>query len=235
MNPLRFWTRFAELRVWFAGIAGLVSLSAAMAAQSAAEKNPAGTAARWEELFDGRTMSGWKQSGFEGEANVRIMNPFKDARGAIIIEKGTTLSGITWIRGGVLPRTNYEISLEAMKLDGSDFFCGLTFPVGKSACSFIVGGWSGMVVGISSIDHADASENETTTGMDFAMNRWYRIRVRVTEKTIEAWIDDQQVVDVTTAGKAITIRPGDIQQSLPLGIATYMTRAAVRDIRLRRL
>jgi hypothetical protein len=70
--------------------------------------------------------------------------------------------------------------------------------------------------------------------MDFAMNRWYRIRVRVSETKIEAWIDDQQVVDLTTTGKTLSMRPGDIQQSLPLGIATYMTRAAVRDIRLRR-
>lgn len=191
--------------------------------------------AGWQELFDGATLAGWMQSGFEAEGPVRVQKSFRDGRGAIVIEKGTTLSGITWRRGGALPRTNYEITLEAMKLEGSDFFCGLTFPVGPSACSFIVGGWSGMVVGISSIDYADASENETTTGMDFAMNRWYRIRVRVTDTTIEAWIDDQQMVDLATTGKKISIRPGDIQQSLPLGVATYMTSAAIRDIRLRRI
>jgi hypothetical protein len=234
MSSCRSRIFFASLRAWSAGVVALGSMGTAVAAQPAAQKKPAGAAMRWENLFDGQTLTGWKQSGFEGEGNVGIMNPFKDGRAAIIIEKGTTLSGITWIRGGMLPRTNYEISLEAMKLEGSDFFCGLTFPVGKSSCSFIVGGWSGMVVGISNIDHADASENETTTGMDFAMNRWYRIRVRVTETKIEAWIDDQQVVDLTTTGKTLSMRPGDIQQSLPLGIATYMTRAAVRDIRLRR-
>lgn len=234
MNAHRPRIRFAALRAWCVGTAGLLGMEMVIAAQPAAAGKSAETTARWEDLFDGKTITGWKQSGFEGEGDVRIMNPFKDGRGAIIIEKGTTLSGITWARGGTLPRTNYEISLEAMKLDGSDFFCGLTFPVGKSACSFIAGGWSGMVVGISSIDHADASENETTTGMDFAMNRWYRIRVRVTDKKVEAWIDDQQVVDLTTTGKAIRMRPGDIQQSLPLGIASYMTRSAVRDIRLRR-
>lgn len=205
-----------------------------LANAATAEKRVAPAGAE-EKLFDGRTLSGWAPSGFEGEGNVKVDPAFKDSRGAIIIEKGTTLSGITWIRGGAIPRTNYEISLEAMKLDGSDFFCGLTFPVGQTACSFIVGGWSGMVVGISSIDYADASENETTQGMDFAMNRWYRIRVRVTDKKIEAWIDEQQMVDLDLAGKRISLRPGDIQKSLPLGIATYMTRAAIRDVRLRRL
>ena len=37
------------------------------------------------------------------------------------------------------------------------------------------------------------------------------------------------------SGRLIGLRPGDIQKSLPLGIASYMTRAALRDIRLRRL
>jgi hypothetical protein len=57
----------------------------------------------------------------------------------------------------------------------------------------------------------------------------------VTDEKIEAWIDDDQKVEVETKGKNIALRPGDIQKSLPLGIATYMTKAAVRDIRLRRL
>ena len=196
---------------------------------------PAGAADPvWKNLFDGKSLAGWAQSGFEGESEVKVVNPFKNGRSAIIIEQGTTLSGITWTRGAVLPRVNYEIALEAMKLEGTDFFCGLTFPVGESACTLIVGGWGGMVVGLSSIDHADASENETTQGMEFDLNRWYRIRVRVTDKKIEAWIDDDLKFEVETQGRNIDLRPGDIQKSLPLGISTYMTRAAVRDIRLRR-
>ena len=236
MIPFRTSThgrRFIALFVVWVGLG--LDPSPLCAQLSSTQKSSGVGSTGWENLFDGKTLAGWAPSGFEAEGPVKVLNPFKDGRGAIIIEKGTTLSGITWIRGGALPRTNYEITLEAMKLDGSDFFCGLTFPVGKSACSFIVGGWSGMVVGISSIDYADASENETTTGMDFALNRWYRIRVRVTDQKIEAWINDEQVVDVMTAGKMIHLRPGDIQKSLPLGIASYMTRAAVRDIRLRRL
>lgn len=190
---------------------------------------------RAEELFDGKSLAGWMPSGFEAEGEVKVQSPFKDGEGAIVIERGTTLSGITWTKGGSLPRANYELTLEAMRLEGSDFFCGLTFPVGKSACSFIVGGWSGMVVGISSIDDQDASENETTAGKEFVDNRWYRIRVRVTEEKIQAWIDGEQFADVAWKDRKISLRPGEIQKSLPLGIATYMTKAAVRDIRLRRL
>lgn len=195
----------------------------------------AGSAERWENLFDGKTLTGWTESGFEGVSAVKVVNPFQEGRGAIIIEKGTTLSGFNWTKGSLLPRTNYEISLEAMKLEGEDFFCGLTFPVGKSACSFIVGGWGGNVVGLSSVDNSDASDNDTSQNMEFAPNRWYRIRVRVTDEKIQAWIDDDQKIDLETKGRIISLRPGDIQWSLPLGVATYMTRAAIRDIRLRRL
>jgi hypothetical protein len=184
-------------------------------------------------LFAGRTLAGWVQSGFEAEGAVRVVAPFEGGEGAIVIEAGTTLSGVTWTRGLDLPRNNYELSLEAMRLAGGDFFCGLTFPVESSACTLVVGGWGGTVVGLSSVDRVDASGNETTREREFADRRWYRIRVRVAEGRIRAWIDDEPVVDLETRGRRISLRPGEIQKSLPLGIATYMTRAAVRDIRLR--
>ncbi len=204
--------------------------ASALAPLHAAEKSP-----QWRSLFDGRTLGAWAQSGFEGEGAVKVETPFRGGPGAIILEQGVTLSGVTWTKSPELPRTNYEIELEAMKLQGEDFFCGLTFPVGTSACSFIVGGWGGMVVGLSSVDHFDASDNDTTTGMEFKDNRWYRIRVRVTKEKIEAWIDDDQKVDLEITGRKITLRWGEIDKSLPLGIAAYMTRAAVRNIRLRPL
>lgn len=188
----------------------------------------------WQNLFDGRTLAGWKPSGFDEEGAVRVENPFRDGGGAIVIEAGTALSGITWVDGARLPRNNYEITLEAMKLEGSDFFCGLTFPVRETACTFVVGGWGGTVVGLSSVDHLDASENDTTQGGDFKSDRWYRIRVRVTDERIEAWIDGEKLVDLATKGRKIGLRFGDIDKSLPLGIASYQVRAAVRDIRLRR-
>ena len=205
------------------GVAGVLAVLACVA--------PA--AERTRPLFDGRTLAGWALSGFESEGSVRVEAPFREGGGAIVIEAGTTLSGVTWTRGAELPRNNYEVSLEAMRLAGGDFFCGLTFPVEAAACTLVVGGWGGTVVGLSSVDRVDASGNETTREREFADQRWYRIRVRVAAGRITAWIDDEQVVDLPTAGRRISLRPGEIQKSLPLGIATYMTRAAVRDIRLR--
>jgi len=225
-----------------AGLAAMAWLSMAAAAEAANEtkatketktRKADARAVTERVLFDGKTLGGWARSEFEGEGEVKVVPDFRDGRGAIVIEAGVTLSGITWLRGGELPRTNYEISLEAMRLEGGDFFCGLTFPVGKTAATFVCGGWGGMVTGISSIDYADASENETTAGIAYEDKRWYKIRVRVTDAKLEAWVDREKIADVELAGKKIALRPGEIQRSLPLGIATFMTKAAVRDVVLR--
>src|SRR5437899_5887392 len=105
------------------------------------------------------------------------------------------MTGVTWGRGG-LPRMDYEVTLEGKKLAGNDFFCTTTFPVGDSFCSLVVGGWGGRVVGISSINGADASENETHRDMEFKQGQWYRVRIRVTAKRIEAWVGAERVVDL---------------------------------------
>lgn len=185
--------------------------------------------------FDGRSLAGWKASGFTGAGTVEVVTPFQGGPGALVIGAGEHLSGVTWRDAASVPRTNYEVSLEAMRVEGRDFFCGLTFPVGSAACSLIIGGWGGMVVGISSIDHSDASENETTSAKTFASQRWYRIRLRVTDAKVEAWIDDENVVDLEREGKRLSLRGGDIELALPFGISTYQTKAAIRSFSLRRL
>lgn len=177
-------------------------------------------------LFSGNSLDGWKIVNFGGEGEVYV------EEGAIHLEMGDSLTGITY--QGPVPETNYEISLNAKRVAGIDFFCGLTFPVGQSHCSFIVGGWAGTVVGLSSIDGQDASENETRKFMDFPNGRWYRIRVRVTPQSILAWIDDEQVVKQNIVGREISIR-GEVELSKPLGIATWETAAALRNIQLRKL
>jgi hypothetical protein len=142
------------------------------------------------------------------------------------------MTGITWTND--VPTNNYEIRLEAMRVDGSDFFCALTFPIGDDPCSFIVGGWGGGVVGLSSIDGSDAASNETTKYLNFTNGKWFAIRLLVTPEKIQAWIDDDAVVDVDPAGKKFSIRV-EVEPSRPLGIATWSTTGAVRNLRLRRL
>ena len=187
----------------------------------------------WQNLFDGQSLKGWKQTEFSGGGGVKVVPNFQGGASAIVVEMGSTLSGFNWTNA--VPKTNYEISLEALKIDGSDFMCGLTFPVGESYASYILGGWGGATLGISSIDGNDASENETTKFLNFPKNRWFKVRLRVTPTKIEAWIDEEQLVNVETKDRKISMRPGEIENSAPLGLATYQTSSAFRAIKLRRL
>jgi len=186
-----------------------------------------------EVLFNGQNLDGWKRSGFAGEGDVHVERRFDGNGPALIIEAGATLSGVTWT--GEAQKDRFEVLLEFMKIEGSDFACGLTFPVGDSHATLVLGGWGGSVVGLSCIDGHDASDNATTTYMTFAERRWYSVRVRVALPTIEAWLDGKPLFRVDITGKSISLRHGEIWRSAPLGIATYQTKAAFRNIKLRRL
>lgn len=180
-------------------------------------------------LFNGKDLAGWKETDFGGHGEVLV----KD--GVIQINMGAELTGFNWTNAAVLPKTNYEIEFDAMKRDGNDFFCGLTFPVNSSFCSLIVGGWGGSVVGISNLDGGDASENDTSKSLFFERNRWYHIRLQVRPEKILVWIDEDKIVDVGIAGRKISMRSGDIEQSIPLGFATWQTSASLKNIGLKRL
>jgi len=151
--------------------------------------------------------------------------------GQILLEAGTDLTGITW-EGPELPTTSYELALQARRVKGSDFFAGVTFPVADSFCSVIRGGWGGTVVGLSSINGRDASENETSQSITFENGRWYSVRIRVTPATIEVWLDDRRIINQDLKGNKFDTRI-EMEPSKPLGIASWRTTAAIRQIRLR--
>jgi hypothetical protein len=196
-------------------------------AQAAAQPPAPVGGGDWQPLFDGKSLDGWRVTKFDGAGKVEVRD------GLIAIGAGDPFTGVNYTNEA--PKVNYEISLEAMRVSGSDFFCGLTFPVRDSFCSLVVGGWGGSVVGLSNVDGMDASENETTQFIDFATGRWYRVRLRVTEQKIEAWIEQKKVVNLTSTGRKISQRFGEIEMSKPLGIASWMTGAAVREIKIRRV
>ena len=180
----------------------------------------------WAPLFDGTSLAGWKQSDF--------LNPgvayARDRK--LTIPAGEVMSGITW--AGDFPKMDYEIRLEAMRAGGSDFFCGLTFPVNDSFASLILGGWGGTVCGISCLDGEDAANNETTTSTNFNNNTWYSVRLRVTKNKLEAWLDNEQIVNADTKDRTIDVRI-EVEESRPLGLATFQTTAALRNISWRKL
>ncbi len=189
-----------------------------------------------QSLFDGKELGDWKPSGFVSQGRVEV----KDKQ--IVIGTGEGCSGITY--KGKFPTTNYELSLEAMRVDGSDFFCGLTFPVKPAAnhprldpekkgevwpCTLVIGGWGGGVLGLSSVDGNDASENSTSQYKTFESGQWYKVRLRVTENKIEAWLDKEKVIDFTIGHRKLSIRI-EVEESKPLGIATWRTTGAVRNL-----
>jgi hypothetical protein len=177
-------------------------------------------------LFDGQTLGRWKSTDFGGQGKVYV----KDE--AIHMEMGNYMTGITWT-GPVIP-IGYEITLDAMRVEGNDFFCTLTFPVGDKSCSLVLGGWGGSLCGLSTIDYFDASENPTTRFVSFKSGQWYHVRLRVEPGRIQAWLDDEDLVDLDTTDRHIDVRL-EVDPSRPLGIATWITTGAVRNIYLRRL
>ncbi|MBM3999287.1 MAG: DUF1080 domain-containing protein [Planctomycetes bacterium] len=181
-------------------------------------------AAAWTAMLEGPPLTLWKPVRFGGEGDVELNE------NQIVMGMGSSMTGAHFT-GDVL-RTNYEVDFEARRLEGIDFFCAFTFPVGESYCSFIVGGWAGGIVGLSSIDGNDASQNATTKYMTFKNEQWYRMRVRVTTETIEAWIDDQPVVYQNLAGHRIGTR-AEVDPSRPFGFSTWETKGEIRNLRIR--
>ncbi len=168
----------------------------------------------------------WVVSQFGGDGPVVIKDKL------ITMGFGDPLTGIRW--EAELPKENYEVELEARRREGFDFFCALTFPVGDKHVSFILGGWGGGVVGISSVDGFDASENETTSFRNFETDRWYKIRARVDANQIQCWIDNKPAAEQTRKGHEFDIRY-EMDQCVPLGVAAFQCKSEVRNIRIRKL
>lgn len=174
-------------------------------------------------LFDGKTLDGWEITPFGTEGPVLI------SEGKIILNYGDGCTGITY--KNKFPKINYQVTLEARKTSGNDFFCGMTFPVNDKFCSLIVGGWGGPVVGLSCIDGKDAANNDTKILKRFDSDIWYKIKLNVTDKRIAVWIDEEKLVDFEIENHQLSIRP-EVNLSRPFGICSWITTAELRDIRL---
>jgi len=183
----------------------------------------------WTSLFDGKKLGRWEVAqrfDFINHGKVEV----KD--GTLVLGKGKPGTAVRFT--GKFPKIDYEVSLDAMRVDGGDFFCGMTFPVGDDALTLIVGGWRGPVVGLSCINGEPAVDNETCLYKEFKTKQWYRIRLRVTRERIQAWIDKEEVVDLATEDRKFSIL-FEPETALPLGIATWDTTGALRNIRVRRI
>lgn len=145
-------------------------------------KNPGG----WSNLFNGTDLTGWAETDYAGRGKVEMKH------GEIHIENGLVITGINFTNKTSLPKMDYELTYQAKKVNGTDFFGLLTFPVGDSHASLVTGGWGGAVTGISSINSMDASENDTTIYLKYNKDQWYTFRLRVTPENISVWMNPKE-------------------------------------------
>jgi hypothetical protein len=183
--------------------------------------------AKWRPLVKPGSLGSWEVTNFGGEGEVQVEDQ------QLTFEAGRPLTGITW-KGEEFPKENFEIRLEANRLEGGDFLCGLTFPVGDKHASLIGGGWGGGVVGLSSVDGNDASENSTSSYRDFKNGQWYRFRVRVDADHVTAWVDDEQVFKQEREGRTFSVR-AEVLSNRPLGYCVFQSKVAVRNFEWRPL
>ena len=181
------------------------------------------------ELFNGKDLTGWNvltKEYFDAPGKVSV------ADGAMVLDVGSDLTGVQW--DGEMLKGDYAISLEARRTKGSDFFCGMTFPIGENYVSLILGGWGGTAVGLSNVDDMAAVENDTTNWIEFTTNKWYSVEVRVTEGKVRVRLDGKKIIDQKIKGHRFTIWPQQ-EPVRPLGVATYGTKGEFRRIAVMRL
>jgi hypothetical protein len=184
-------------------------------------------AAPWVELFDGRSLGAFVSTEFGGEGEVVVRD------GAIHLGFGSPLTGITWT-GAPPPAGDYELEVTASRRLGSDFFCGLTFPVGDAHLTLVLGGWGGTVCGLSSLDGLDAAHNATRTLRRFETGRPYTVRVAVAAGRVVATLDGQLLCAAESSRHTLSLRP-EVELQRPLGLACYATQATVHAVRWRTL
>ena len=102
----------------------------------------------------------WKQQDTGPEAKVRVVPELPEVRagavaeplsenakkaGVLVLERGEPFTVVRYEGKAPLPLDEYEISWEAARLEGNDFFAALTFPVGsrEKCATLVTGGWGG--------------------------------------------------------------------------------------------
>ena len=179
------------------------------------------------ELFDGRTLDGWKPAGGTGAGSVGV----KD--GAIALGAGNPITAVTSTRAS-LPTKDYVLTFEARRTAGNDFFAAATFPVRDSFVTLVGGGWGGSVTGLSMIDGASASENVTNHFVKYQNGTWYAFEVAVTGRAIRCRVDGADVFAFDAEDAQITTRL-EMRSQRPLGFASYRSAGEVRNVRIRPL
>lgn len=176
----------------------------------------------------------WQSINFGGEGDVF----FKD--GALNLDYGNPITGAIY-KGDIVSLfgedlENYAITLQARRYEGVDMFLGLTFPVGKDGhVSLVLGGWAGAITGISNLDGLNASENATTEYHNLEDKKWFKVKVLVTTKKIQCWLNEKQIVNVNRSDYKDYDTHGAVVDTKPFGMFSYDTHGQVKDMKVWKL
>jgi hypothetical protein len=183
-------------------------------------------------LLTGSELKDWKVI-----EEMKQHGPVTLKDGVLVLGIGQPMTGVVYSGKAELPVKDYEASFEARRIEGDDFFAALTLPVrdAESFVTFVVGGWGGTCVGISSIQFQSADENATTNWIEFEMKKWYRFRVEVRENRLKGFVDDKEIFDADTTDKKLSLRFGEIEYCKPLGLATFRTHGEIKNLTIKPL
>ena len=181
----------------------------------------------WRVLDPGLSAPVWLGEGVDVEQGLPVMH----------LGMGDPMTSVVWADAEALPELmrdgeDYVLSFEAQRVYGSDFFVGLTFPMGDSHATLVLGGWGGATCGLSCINGQDASENATRWLQRFEDGQWYSVRLEVGATHVRVWVGDELKVNQPRQGHVFALRP-EVEAGVPLSFATYRTEAKFRGLRVR--
>ena len=90
------------------------------------------------------------------------------------------------------------------------------------------------MTGLSCIDGESAIENDTCSFHEYKEKQWYRIRLAVRADRIDAWLDDEHIVDLPLKSRQLSLR-WEMEPAQPFGICTWNTSGELKNLRYRLL
>ncbi|MDG1048934.1 MAG: hypothetical protein P8R46_01880 [Planctomycetota bacterium] len=205
---------------------GACVLGACASPASEGEPAPPPQGSEWEVLFDGGDLSQWKAGIFGEDPEFELVED------GVVIPQGVPLAGLTY--QGTAPSPPFEAEFEVTKEYGADFFFAVTFPVRGEHLTLVLGGWGGVVCGLSCIDGEDASGNATRTIKNFPDGSRYRVRLAVTDERVRVDLDGERLLDADLRGRKLELRP-EVDPSVPFGVASFATQTILHRVRARQL
>jgi len=175
----------------------------------------------WTDLFDGKSLTGWRVADTPGHGEVAVQD------GILLLAEGTGNTGIAW--DGEFPKDDYEVEVAMTRRTGVESM-DITLPVGGHFPRVMAGGSHNTVLGFVAGSRKKGKEVDRA----FANGQWYVLRVRVARGGVRVWVDGELALDCSTDGGT-----GDGGANFaplrPFGLSSYKAASSIRSVRMRRV